>query len=913
MSSQSNSAPRPVAMSTPPVLAPATARPETIAPAPAARSPPKTSSQKTTETKKQPSAGAGADLTAAAKITKRRAARACVSCRARKVRCDVVEGAPCGNCRWDNVECVVQESRRRKKNIHQLHAANAGAAAARHVPSAEVHHGQPTTNAGVRVDSISSSARLDSISSSVRFGSISSSTPPAISPSCDAPILLDPNPASPATGTANLFVNDGLDSRTPHLTYPQPEFNSTSTDESSRLLLSSLLNQVALLGNPQFPSVDDLDQSNLLPPFICVFPAKISSQDIRFLREKGAASLPGPALQNALLQAYVEYVHPYMPLLDIQDFLATVNARDGSRGQVSLFLYQAVMFAATAFVDMKALREAGFTSRKAARKAFFQKARLLYDFDYESDRLVLVQGLLLKTFWYESPDDQKDTWHWMGVAISLAHTIGLHRNPMSMRMPERKQRLWKRIWWSCFMRDRLIALGMRRPTRIKDEDFDVPMLEKSDFDIEVLPEDNTLVPPNCAAVRDLTVQEELAELCIAKAQLCILVSRMLKAQYSVLTRDKMRPDDTTNSTMMLFPNKGNNVELVKTVDLELMTWESALHECCQYRPITPLDVRDGRSTLAIHRTLLHMVYHSTVSALHRPQFLPASPAQAMMASRPVQEMARIRVRDAAARITLMAADLHRFKLERYLPTTGVTVVLPAMIIHLLDMRNPVQKTRERAMKGFKQCMRVMEKLRDIYAAADYAASFLDAALRKASIDLSQGSQQATAAPAPAKYQQAPMTAHTPPPDNVPYMTAPEASLYTSSYGEDNRPITPVMATAAEFGISATSPPHTEHDDFDSASYEMTPSTSGASEEMNVDFDLARVETMDSGCSDTGGLGIGAGEVNGVTDMDMDQWLQFPPEGVNDSDDTFMAGMFSSGDVEQGLSWAFGNEGQAVAG
>ena len=26
------------------------------------------------------------------------------------------------------------------------------------------------------------------------------------------------------------------------------------------------------------------------------------------------------------------------------------------------------------------------------------------------------------------------------------------------------------------MRDRLIALGMRRPTRIKDEDFDVPML-----------------------------------------------------------------------------------------------------------------------------------------------------------------------------------------------------------------------------------------------------------------------------------------------------------------------------------------------------------------------------------------------------------------------------------------------------
>ncbi|KAK3899608.1 hypothetical protein C8A05DRAFT_36760, partial [Staphylotrichum tortipilum] len=58
-----------------------------------------------------------ASITAEGKITKRRAARACVSCRARKVRCDVVEGAPCGNCRWDDVECIVQESRRRKKNL----------------------------------------------------------------------------------------------------------------------------------------------------------------------------------------------------------------------------------------------------------------------------------------------------------------------------------------------------------------------------------------------------------------------------------------------------------------------------------------------------------------------------------------------------------------------------------------------------------------------------------------------------------------------------------------------------------------------------------------------------------------------------------------------------------------------------
>jgi len=64
-----------------------------------------------TSTKKRAAAG---EPNGPTKVTKRRAARACVSCRARKVRCDVVEKNPCGNCRWDGVECVVQESRRRR-------------------------------------------------------------------------------------------------------------------------------------------------------------------------------------------------------------------------------------------------------------------------------------------------------------------------------------------------------------------------------------------------------------------------------------------------------------------------------------------------------------------------------------------------------------------------------------------------------------------------------------------------------------------------------------------------------------------------------------------------------------------------------------------------------------------------------
>jgi hypothetical protein len=113
-----------------------------------------------------------------------------------------------------------------------------------------------------------------------------------------------------------------------------------------------------------------------LPAFIKPVPSKIAPEDVKYLHTKGALNLPSLELQSALLRAYVEYVHPYMPLLELGEFLNIINSRDGLYGQVSLFLYQSVLFAATAFVEPKYIKEAGYASRKAARKAFFQKTRV---------------------------------------------------------------------------------------------------------------------------------------------------------------------------------------------------------------------------------------------------------------------------------------------------------------------------------------------------------------------------------------------------------------------------------------------------------------------------------------------------------------------------------------------------------
>jgi hypothetical protein len=113
-----------------------------------------------------------------------------------------------------------------------------------------------------------------------------------------------------------------------------------------------------------------------LPYYIKPLPARIGADEAAYLEKKGALTVPSVGLRNELLKAYIEFVHPYMPLLDLYDFISIIESGNGTLGRISLILFQAVMFAGSAFVDMPHLQNAGYLTRKDARKDFFQKTRV---------------------------------------------------------------------------------------------------------------------------------------------------------------------------------------------------------------------------------------------------------------------------------------------------------------------------------------------------------------------------------------------------------------------------------------------------------------------------------------------------------------------------------------------------------
>lgn len=126
--------------------------------------------------------------------------------------------------------------------------------------------------------------------------------------------------------------------------------------------------------------------SHTLPRVFTPFPCHLAAADVAYLQSRDALTLPSEPMQIALLKAYVEFVNPTMPLLDLEEFLSAVKygmAGPGSvarenmgKKQIALLLFQAVMFAGAGFVSLKILKEEGFQSRETAKTVLFSRVRV---------------------------------------------------------------------------------------------------------------------------------------------------------------------------------------------------------------------------------------------------------------------------------------------------------------------------------------------------------------------------------------------------------------------------------------------------------------------------------------------------------------------------------------------------------
>lgn len=482
------------------------------------------------------------------------------------------------------------------------------------------------------------------------------------------------------------------------------------------------------------PTSAAAQQAQGLPCYIQPLPASLSPADIEYLTKKGALTLPDNELQCELLRKYLQYIHPLMPVLDLAAFLSPIARCDGS-SLVSLLIFQAAMFASVAFIDLEYLTARGYPNRRAARSIFFDRARLLYDLNCETNRVAILQALLLMTYWYEKPEDEKETWHWTGIALSQAQIQGIHRNPDGFNITPEMKSLRKRIWWSLFVRDRLLALGIRRPARVRSGDFDVPMLTLEDC--EMAPFDDGLLgylgplpvatdPPNKRSIY----------LCfIELAKLCVHIGDILFTQYSILSNPSFGAEE--NVAMMVIPRKSAEQmqELAKS-DLRLEDWLDNLDPACRYKvgeSQAEGEQNGSYLVLRLHQAMLYMIYLTATAILHRPRALQSSPDPGDNGVH--MRLSRKKVTQAAAGITEVVHDLYKENQLRFACTSTVPALISSTLIHLVDIRSSREEARYTSIGRFYQCWQALQYLRDMYASAEHATWFLEAVIQKANVNI----------------------------------------------------------------------------------------------------------------------------------------------------------------------------------
>jgi hypothetical protein len=151
--------------------------------------------------------------------------------------------------------------------------------------------------------------------------------------------------------------------------------------------------------------------------------ARRKSAKFETLSREGAFSFPPQNICETLFRAYFSWFHPCFPIVERAGFYNSYISKT-----ISPLLLQAVLFIGASYCTEDILKGIGVPDRHDARSTFYNHAKDIYDADYETDKVTVCQALFLMSFWRTGPLLEKDTRHWLGAAISLAQTKGMHRS-----------------------------------------------------------------------------------------------------------------------------------------------------------------------------------------------------------------------------------------------------------------------------------------------------------------------------------------------------------------------------------------------------------------------------------------------------------------------------------------------------
>ncbi|KAF7563252.1 hypothetical protein G7046_g887 [Stylonectria norvegica] len=621
---------------------------------------------------------------------RKRAPKACLSCRARKVRCDVSQrGRPCMNCYLDSEACVVTGRASRFRRPQRETGETVQIAQPPYTQS-EPQHDCASHTAEAVVKS--------------RLEAIPAAAVDAAQDECNA-VAEDATESvhdhdSQAGQRRDSARSESINGQAQYQHKPNQQqrsaangasFSNLQTSISMPQILNTSMNSTLWSGDTQIGLASDVVYSYY--PFLTMgnLP-NIPPQDVNFLELQGCLRVPTRALLDEFLQQYFLHVHPLLPLLNEGDFW-DIYCHNTSTGmpteRMSLFVFQAVLFASCNFVSRTTIKALGYPSIRAARASFYRRAKLLYDLESESSPLSIAQGALLLSFWSPSTTRKPNT-SWLSLAIQHAKSAEAHHyaampvfSAITHPMQHRKQNILKKIWWCCIIRDRTLGLLMRRPIQITKAHFDFdanPVMSAADLEDEF----------ERSRVYNSGTKRSLAEVLAQVIELYVVLTDILMLVFPL--------DDAPGWGREMKPEDAGRIRECKT---SLRRWYKMATLRFPLFGGSPLSsaATDNRKefhhdSVILYTNLMYMYYHSSRVVLSHHEILHLAILQATPfgdSAKAANTMSTIyenrhELQDAASGVTECLKELVHLKLARWLPISAVACTALPLILNILDVK-----------------------------------------------------------------------------------------------------------------------------------------------------------------------------------------------------------------------------------
>ncbi|KUJ06339.1 uncharacterized protein LY89DRAFT_790625 [Mollisia scopiformis] len=344
--------------------------------------------------------------------------------------------------------------------------------------------------------------------------------------------------------------------------------------------------------------------------------------------------LPIRRVQTALVTLYFHHIHPMFPVVDeyhITELHRKYRGKEELMDPCDFTIYHAIMVA-------------GFAHLSEAQARYWSQPAI--------DPVILTQISLILSLWSPGWIGPQNNSYWLDQAFKHASAGKLWEPQPSTRHCRRRL-----LWWCCLIRDRVLALGMRRPHRLHRAPLDDEVISQSDFGLE-------------AKYPSYTDRKSKSVAVLAFIWFCKL-SKIMEAIAVAQRRNKFSRDWDGESAAIT----AIELDEVNKLDVGLKCWLEEFEDA-----VAEATREDVDQIVWVPISTLRIMVHSLRAGLYQPYLhLPIShPSLSGPGIDPLQRM-----KDGARQVAMSVSDVMQNKKSDAIPTWLVAwVTLPVAVYHV---------------------------------------------------------------------------------------------------------------------------------------------------------------------------------------------------------------------------------------